>query len=349
MAYLTRESADALCTVIALGFSASEIDRRGSMIYEYDEHGDEEEYKNVRDFFNIFEVPVTIQLSPCQTIMPYVLGTNLPPKQTQNFIDNLTNRSDRVGMMMEAAKKGTPRGAYIGMAFTVDPGTGIPEQGNDPSIFGPSELRQYDPVYRQVTGDSVETVYDAAKKNTNAAAAAVAEGNGNDPDKISKFDEPYAPGKLFRSCHGMIRAMAAQPSPAGGGTTVYAELALGAGTKKVSSCLPCAMFMASFGKPTSSVHLGRGDNWGLPDDVSADVKAVWADSIAGNYTRGISLFNPFVPFNGGSLNLDDLIRCHICKDPHKLADELPKIFLEALTFESTFSTKIISTFSQAFK
>ncbi|MDR1315827.1 MAG: hypothetical protein LBK13_03040 [Spirochaetales bacterium] len=344
MAYLTKEIADALCAVIALGFSAPKIDRRRPMIYEYDELEDKEGYEKVRDFFNRYKVQVIVQMSPCQTLMPYVLGTDLPLEQKQKFIDNLINKSDRVRMMMKkAAEKGNPKGAYIGIAFTVGTDSETPAQEIDPSVFGPSELCLYDPVYRQVTDCCVKKAYDEAKNNTNAAAAAVVEGNGNKSDKMSKYDKAYESGKLFRSCHGMIRAMATQPAPAAGGTTVYAELALGGGTKKVSSCLPCAMFMESFGKPASSIHLGRGDNWGLPCDVPADVKTAWKKSIVDNYEKGISLFNPVVPFIDGTPSFDNYIKNQICKPLDKFIDELPAVFLEALTFESPFSAKIINT------
>ncbi|MDR1148653.1 MAG: hypothetical protein LBK66_08490 [Spirochaetaceae bacterium] len=355
MAYLTKEIADALCTIITLGFAApeaSEIERRGNMTFEYDAPGDRADYERVREIFNGLGVPIVVQPSPSQTIMPFVLGTNLPLALTQNFIDSLIDRSDTVGRMMAGATgANAPRGAYIGIAFTVDATTGIPVPGIDPLIYGPSELCQYDPVYRQVRlgiDDSVKKAYQTAMTYTNAAAAAVAAGNGDDPATANPFNDPYVQGNLFRSCHGMIRAMAVQPMPAGpyvaaGNTEVYAELALGDNTKKVSSCLPCAMFMASFGMPASSIHLGRGDNWGLPGDVSLAVQTAWANSILTHYRRGITLFNPMVFFNHGAANFRDYIKNEICKCPDRFEDEIPYIFLEALTFESSFSDKITKT------
>jgi hypothetical protein len=345
MEFLTKEIADALCTIIALGFSASEIEQRGNMIYEYDNLADEEAYNKVRDFFNALGVPIAVQQSSAQTLMPYVLGTDLPPRQRQEFIDKLIDRIGAVGKMMEkAADEGNPKGAYIGIAFTVDPETGIPVQKIDPPIYGPSALRQYPAVYRQAGDASVENAYEEAKKCTNAAVAAVAAGNGDKPAVAVPFNEPYVTGQLFGSCHGMIRAMAAHPAFTADGATVYAELALGSGTKKVSSCLPCAMFMASFGMPASSIHLGRGDNWVLPDYISAELRAAWANSIVENYRQGIIRLNPLLPFNGSSLYFNDYIRDQICKCPDGFEDEIPYIFLEALTFESSFSDKIVSTF-----
>ncbi|MDR1176589.1 MAG: hypothetical protein LBK83_14090 [Treponema sp.] len=350
MAFLTNETADALCTIIALGFAASEIEQNGNITFEFDVPGDRPDYVEAAAVFTDLGVPVTIQQSPSQTLMPFILGTNLPPALTQNFIDSLINTSGVVrNMMALAAGPNAPRGAYIGITFTVGAATGVPIPGDDPLVFGPSALEQYAPVYRQVTDNSVGNAYQAAVLHINAAAAAVAAGNGNNLAVAAPFNDPYVPGRLFGSCHGMIRAMAVQPAPAGpyagvGNTQVYAELALGDNTSKVSSCLPCAMFMSSFGMPASSIHLGRGDNWKLPGDVSQLVYTTWADSILTHYARGISLFNPVVLFNRGAMNFDNYIANQICVlPPNNINQEIPEIFLEALTFESSFLDKIINT------
>jgi hypothetical protein len=356
MAFLTQETADALCTIITLGFVASEIEQRGNITFEYDNLNDQQNYAEVAAIFANLGAPVIVQESSSQTLMPFILGTNLPPALTQNFIDSLINTSNAVGIMMGfAAGPNAPRGAYIGLTFTVDAATGVPVPGDEPLIYGPSALEQYPPVYRQVTDNSVGNSYQAAMGHTNAAAAAVAAGNGNNLAVAAPFNDPYVPGRLFGSCHGMIRAMAMQPAPAGpyvgvGNTQVYAELALGNNTRKVSSCLPCAMFMSSFGMPASSIHLGRGDNWNLPGDVWPAVHDAWEDSIAMYYARGISLFDPLVLFNHGPqfdrrvANFDDYIRAEICVlPPDNINHELSEIFLEALTFESPFLERIIRT------
>ncbi|MDR1047643.1 MAG: hypothetical protein LBL64_07695 [Treponema sp.] len=350
MAFLTKEIADALFTIIALGFSASEIEQRGNITFEYDVPGDRPDYVEAAAIFANLGIPAIVQQSPSQTLMPFILGSNLPLALKQSFIDSLINTSNTVGNMMAAAAgPNPPRGAYIGITFTVDATTGIPIPGDDPLVFGPSALEQYAPVYRQVTDNSVRDAYQAAVLHINAAAAAVAAGNGNNPAVAAPFNDPYVPDRLFGSCHGMIRAMAVQPGPAGpyvgvGNTQVYAELALGNNTSKVSSCLPCAMFMSSFGMPASSIHLGRGDNWKLPGDVWPAVHAAWADSIVMYYARGISLFNPVVLFNRGAANFDNYIANQICVlPPNNINHEIPEIFLEALTFESSFLDKIINT------
>jgi hypothetical protein len=98
--------------------------------------------------------------------------------------------------------------------------------------------------------------------------------------------------------------------------------------------------------PASSIHLGRGDNWGIPDDTPPDIRTAWADSIVMNYIQGISLFDPTVLFNDRLLNFDDYIRNEICNRDDTIENEIPDIFLEALTFKSSFTDKIITTSQQ---
>jgi hypothetical protein len=39
------------------------------------------------------------------------------------------------------------------------------------------------------------------------------------------------------------------------------EIAVGAVTTKLASCLPCTLFMVAQGYPPTSIHLGRGESW----------------------------------------------------------------------------------------
>jgi hypothetical protein len=130
MAFLSKEIADAFCTITALGFANSEIQQRGAAVFEYDTDGDQPNYERAAAIFAGLGTPVNIQHSPKQIIMPYILGTNLPPAQRQNFIDSLTDANNAVESMMLACTRGNnpPRGAYIGMVFTVDAETGFPLQ-----------------------------------------------------------------------------------------------------------------------------------------------------------------------------------------------------------------------------
>jgi hypothetical protein len=59
--------------------------------------------------------------------------------------------------------------------------------------------------------------------------------------------------------HGMIQAIYKSYS-LGPSCTPY-EIAVGAVTTKMASCLPCTLFMVAQGYPPTSIHLGRGESW----------------------------------------------------------------------------------------
>ena len=59
--------------------------------------------------------------------------------------------------------------------------------------------------------------------------------------------------------HGMIQAIYKAYS-LGPSCSPY-EIAVGAVTTKLASCLPCTLFMVAQGYPPTSIHLGRGESW----------------------------------------------------------------------------------------
>jgi hypothetical protein len=111
--------------------------------------------------------------------MPYILGHKLSQQNLDTFIIGLTEWSDNINNMFNAANNrpaamgGPPRGAYIGVRFIVDAKGNI--QGN--SFYGPSSLSLHKPVYRQIVSpydQSIPIAYYNARKSANDAAAAVA-------------------------------------------------------------------------------------------------------------------------------------------------------------------------------
>jgi hypothetical protein len=59
--------------------------------------------------------------------------------------------------------------------------------------------------------------------------------------------------------HGMIQAIYKAYSL--GPCCAPYEIAVGAVTTKMASCLPCTLFMVAQGYPPTSIHLGRGESW----------------------------------------------------------------------------------------
>jgi hypothetical protein len=142
----------------------------------------------------------------------------------------------------------------------------------------------------------------------------------------------------------MIRAMVNSVTPPPNIQSVFAEIALGANTTKVSSCIPCAIFMQSFGYPASSIHLGRGDNWRIPDFPSEKILSDWRNAIISCYLSGVELCNPRID-SYDNTRLDDMVAMLIAErnDEQDITPYIPDVFLEALTFEGSFIDRINRT------
>jgi hypothetical protein len=307
--FLTKEIADALCTVITLGFAEKMWKPNAPMVFEYDDDADKTSYELIQKVFRHFGVTITVKLSKSQESMPYILGHKLPEPSLRTFIKGLDIYRREIDSMFDKAnrQKEPPRGAYIGVQFLVDKEGNILREidgfKTDPLVYGPSALSLHSPLFREITfldEQEIADSYRKAKKSTNDAAVAVSNGllqviGGN-------YDTNYIKGHLFGSSHGMIRAMVNSvepPKDIQDIQSVFGEIALGAETTKVSSCIPCAIFMQSFGYPASSIHLGRGDNWRLPEDINEKslpaarqernnlVRQRWRFDIINYYEEGI--------------------------------------------------------------
>jgi hypothetical protein len=355
MSYLTKSIADALCTVITLGFAGQMAASGQPVTFEYkagtgaDVDADATKHGLVQDAFGGFGVRINIRQAAPQEVMPYILGSNLPQNKLETFIDGLIRYINEIKSMFARANtpQDAPQGAYIGVQFFVG------QQGNilgEPIIYGPSALSQRCPVYREINGADANTIADAygrAVANTNKAARAVAQGLGISQGDHPDFNEPYQQGHIFGSSHGMIRAMVNRVAlPKDAYDSVFAEIALGSGTTKVSSCIPCAIFMQSFGYPASSMHLGRGDNWWIPDAPDDKTLADWKKTIAAYYANGVEICNPLAYHLGEQRTLNEIVTMLITEKDNNLGDIQPKIsdlFLEALTFEDSFIDRILRT------
>lgn len=112
------------------------------------------------------------------------------------------------------------------------------------------------------------------------------------------------------------------------------EVALGSNTTKVSSCLPCSLFMMANGRPASSTHLGRGDNWGIPANCPEELINKWKEHVKEYYKEGLKLFER----SAREYPVIDMLMFDFPAGP-----TIPDFFLEALTFESKFTDRIKKT------
>lgn len=169
--------------------------------------------------------------------------------------------------------------------------------------------------------------------------------------------------QLFASVHGMTQSII-HYSKNGDGNRVNIELALGKDTCKVASCIPCSMFMWANDTPASATHFGRGDNWNFPDgilelimkysetgnpddlvdsrytrDIDYGCVKKWVNCVQKAYIDGKKCFEEQPAFLTSDLRValrPDYTKC----DDMKI---IPRLFLEALTFEGPFLNKMLST------
>jgi hypothetical protein len=375
MAFLNRQIADALCTVITLGFAKKMADDGNPLVFEYEDpenierqakeakqkpedvekakkeaKKDVDDHELIRDAFRNFGVKIDVCGSIGQEYMPYILGHKLSQERRDKFTVGLIEYSNKIRSMFEEANRQNPppRGAYIGVQFFVNSeGKILKGETDDPRVYGPSALSLHEPVYRDVTGDERDAIgiaYYKARMSTNNAALAVTAALAT-ADPRQRFETDYETGKIFGSSHGMIRAMVNSVTPPKDSQSVFAEIALGAGTTKVASCIPCAIFMQSFGYPASSIHLGRGDNWRIPDSPSDEILTNWKNTIIRYYLSGLEVFNPTVALEGNNITLDNAAAVIVVSntDADDIMPEIPNLFLEALTFEGSFMDRIRNT------
>jgi len=221
-------------------------------------------------------------------------------------------------------------------------------------LVGPSKLDQYSPNYRSVNDKLAAVSFDAAKLSinnaidaikpvANPAAPAVSYADVNSPERGS-----LSSGNIYKSYHGMIRAMVKYKDSVGNNSMVF-EIALGKNTTKVASCFPCSAYMRAKGTPASATHLGRGDDWNIPPGDDAGYR-LWAGKIANWYKKGRSLFAVYEPINNnGPRNASAISKLFFMLNQKNRDRDIQKIYLEALTFEGPFTERIIGTLKNAGK
>lgn len=384
MVYLNKNLADTLCTIITLGYIAEEVCnlpipttsptidklRQGSSVknkkihlpvttIQYKKDDDKEKiiYEKVQKLFHRFGVDFEISPSVSQEKMAYVIAKN-----HQFGLDTFRQMTAEDGSYFEsisqavAEMRKAPRGAYIGGKNDLE---GI-------DIIGPSKLEFGTPQYRDIQpaeAEEIKKAYDAAKKDTNTAINCLSPNWVIPTMSISEkrkrkvtlnnlipliTEEMDVSKKLiFKSYHGMIQAMIThQAALCNDKNTFFFEIALGPNTTKVSSCIPCSMFMTSVGMPPISTHLGRGDNWNIPQinprDFATNIQTKsWYSNIISYYLFGMHQLETqkkdwYSALSEKMAELEDFMH-------ERTLNDIPMAFLEALTFEDSFTTRIINT------
>jgi len=339
--FLTKELADALCTLIVIGYAK----KVNNCTFQY-EGGNKDpkkaskekaDYGDVKNLLQNWGVPVAVSSSVAAKDFPFVVALTKKVATADqaraalsgsytSYLAQINNNAN--------AKTPPPVGAYIGGMSTI----------SKLFIVGPSKLDQYKPIYRQADDTAVKKSFEAAKLSTNnaiKAVTAVAKPTSLEvthADLNSLENSSFSPGSMYKSYHGMIQAMINYRTTADTNSFVF-EIALGENTTKVSSCFACSTYMAANGTPASSTHLGRSDNWNIPPGADAYYKN-WAGKIAEWYAAGKVVGTKAKTGSNMSNLLAELGKKSREKDIHN-------IFLEALTFEGSFTERIITTLKNA--
>ena len=351
--------ADTLCTIIACGFmniarnqttfvyetvpeenvgqmtgeAAAEYQRRVAKMEQ-----DIRRHEDLAQRLSGIVSGVVFKPQQAKRDFPFIFGKSdyLPPAVADGLVGELQATVERLERAVNKLPSELP-GAYIGGLSTI----------SSLELLGGSDLYQYQPEYRsdaRAMRSALSDSYHKAVDVSNTLADALE--SFHYPTKrihwgampMKYVEKGYTEGNVFASVHGMTRSMD-HYGAVNDKHKVYLELALGRGTCKVASCIPCSIYMFANGHPATATHMGRGDNWNLPENLRRALYAdsteytelnVWRQVVNNCYDEGLSLLagNPLVE--------DWKKECA----EHSWTGKLPQLFLEALTYESSFMDKL---------
>ncbi len=338
---LNRDRADALCAVIACGFMGRMTPVPGRPTNDVtdfirEEGPEAEKYEILKRELAKVDIAVDFKQPPDKGETPFIMAKTR--KLTRGAQEGLQRDMRTWAQALESAinrtAQGALRGAYLGGYHTI----------GKTEVLGVSDLFQYAPTYR--TEDTVacrrelQAAYEGARAVTNAVAECLSQRHAF-VKKYVRFvqeecrpvREPYREGCLFASVHGMTRAIE-RYSPRRDADThsVRFELALGRATCKVASCIPCSLLMAAMGQNATATHLGRGDNWNFPKGTEEDIRNTWREYVLQCYALGAEKL--------AALKNKPLLSGWFSGWGDVEKRVLPEVFLEALTYESSFMTKL---------
>lgn len=368
----TKEQADALCTVIALGFiieSKGKLKRHSYIIdtkneNEYRRHLQlQEKLERLTNSAALFKIEK--QSASEKFEHPVILAQTNYSVLQDDIIDDKKVIFGKLERAVNEYANIPLRGAYVGGALV----------GDTAELLDPSILYWYRSQYRKLLPEEapvdpkkakqradIKTSYDDALRVTkgvqsffDALRTKYLRHGGTmvrlaDFHPISEVLEEQPEGSdLFASVHGMTQSII-HYSRSKTKADVNIELALSENTCKVASCIPCSIFMHANGTPATATHFGRGDNWNFTPDVLARIqKCAKAEDVerlpgfASNWMKYIwtayDIGKKYFPTGEGSWLPSDL--SEFLRGLNSMM--VPGLFLEALTFESPFLDKMLST------
>ena len=369
----TQGQADALCTVIALGFivsSKGELKNHSYIIYQEGADDDAECQRHLQlqaklavlaNSNNLFAFKT--QHADEKSRRPVILAQTNRSALQGGIAEDETVILNRLERKVNEFANIPLRGAYVGGVLAV----------GSAELLDPSILYWYKPDYRELSaeesGEAEEHRIEESFKNAKTVTDTVqdflgsvfSEGqtlkNGGTlirrpverPIDAAVLAKPTG-SDLFASVHGMTQSLihySGNSDPA----KVNIELALSRDTCKVASCIPCSIFMWANGTPATATHFGRGDNWNVPPNAFEQLRKCsgpddlaplagypyvknWVTHIWKAYDAGRACFTG-KPASWVSEDLAFALQLG--------REKIPQMFLEALTFESSFLNKMLRT------
>jgi hypothetical protein len=241
--FLNKEMADALCTVIALGFMQSNSRApEGNEKTQFQFSEPNPKLGPLVDFINTnFGIGLTVTEAAPQSDMPCIIAkTKFTPNPilAEGVVEDFWPYITKINNKLLARDSHTAAyGAYIG-GRSVTAAT---------DIIGPSALDTYKGVYRMDSAGVAES-YKKARVQAKNATDILKDSTLRKGKTCIRYDAnccnlpdigpDIGQGQLFHSYHGMIRAMVEIPPTSIEKDAVYFEIALGVNTDKVSSCIP---------------------------------------------------------------------------------------------------------------
>ncbi|QKX04569.1 hypothetical protein HN014_06460 [Aquimarina sp. TRL1] len=336
---MTKEAADALATMVVIGYAKDILSSTGkNAIFQYESPKDFATHQKVQDRLKQY-VTIDISQSIPKAKFPLIVAKNSRISSTEQAMltaETETKLAKQLDARLTKMNLGPLYGAYIGGY-------------SDPSkieLVGASDLELYTPKFRGADDSNVKKAFDNAKEYSNKVIDLLNDYNKSISGGVviggvrisvkdinPKVTSNFSSGQVFKSFHGMIVAMSKYASSIDKNSFLF-EIACSENTTKVSSCFPCATFMASQRNSATSVHLGRGDNWNIPSSCPVFMQTAWQSNIIKWYEIGLrslknnSDWNAFIS-NYSHENIENKL--------------IPQMFLEALTFEDSFTKRILNT------
>lgn len=354
----TSAQAGALCAIIALGFMDIAKDQSYIVFHDgKDDAGEDARHEQLRKKLANLGVNISFQTqsSSDKPLQPVILGRTGREKLQGDVVGDIRDLMNRLEKEVNSGKHIPLRGAYIGGLLSAD---------CKAELLDPSILYCYAPGYREFTPE-VEASYQNALEVTQAVQdflqTEFKDGSRQkkrgsllyqaDPRPISTAAPKSTENKkLFGSVHGMTQSIIHY---AGNADTskVNMELALSADTCKVASCIPCSIFMWANGTPASAAHFGRGDNWNFPSAIFERIQMCSGpdqlEPLAG-YPLCVKSWMEAVwkSYDAGKACLEKVSQTVLLEDlKHAIQldrNQIPRMFLEALTFEGPFLSKMLN-------